>query len=101
MSTGRVEEGRLVYLRGMELGEVDSMVPLGNLYADVLGDDDAAEAAYRAGAELGDAFAHHNLAVLLERHGDLVGAEWHFRQAGVARPARRLSTRCCCTARGS
>ncbi|MFI7596320.1 tetratricopeptide repeat protein [Actinoplanes sp. NPDC049681] len=81
VSTGRVEEARLVLVRGMELGEADSMVPLGNLYADVLGDDDAAEAAYRAGTELGDAHAHHNLAVLLQRHGDLVGAERHFRQA--------------------
>ncbi|WP_436535551.1 tetratricopeptide repeat protein [Actinoplanes sp. HUAS TT8] len=81
VSTGRVDEGRLVFLRGLELGETESMVPLGNLYADVLGDDDAAEAAYRAGAELGDTHAHHNLAVLLESHGDLAGAEWHFRQA--------------------
>jgi len=81
VNTGRVEEGRLVFLRGMELGETESMVPLGNLYADVLGDDDAAEAAYRAGAELGDTHAHHNLAVLLARHGDLAGAERHFRQA--------------------
>ncbi|GID92207.1 tetratricopeptide repeat protein [Amorphoplanes digitatis] len=81
VDTGRVEEGRLVYLRGVELGETESMVPLGNLYADVLGDDAAAEAAYRAGAELGDAHAHHNLAVLLERHGDLAGAERHFRHA--------------------
>jgi tetratricopeptide (TPR) repeat protein len=81
VDTGRVEEGRLVYLQGLELGETESMVPLGNLYADVLGDDAAAEAAYRAGAELGDTHAHHNLAVLLERHGDLVGAERHFRQA--------------------
>jgi TPR repeat protein len=81
VSTGRVEEGRLVYLRGMELGEVESTVPLGNLYADVLGDDVAAEVAYRAGAELGDAFAHHNLAVLLKNHDDLVGAERHFRLA--------------------
>jgi TPR repeat protein len=70
-----------VFLRGMELSETESMVPLGNLYVHVLGDDAAAEAAYRAGAELGDAHAHHNLAVLLERHGDLVGAERHFRQA--------------------
>lgn len=81
VNTGRVEEGRLVYLRGVELGEVDSMVPLGNLYANVFGDDTAAEAAYRAGAELGDPHAHHNLAVLLKRRGDLAGAERHFRHA--------------------
>jgi tetratricopeptide (TPR) repeat protein len=81
VDTGRVEEGRLVLLRGMELGEADSMAPLGNLYTDVLGDDEAAEAAYRAGAELGDTHAHHNLAVLLQRHGDRAGAERHFRQA--------------------
>ena len=77
VTTGRIEEGRLVLLRGMERGETDSMVPLGNLYARTLGDDDAAEAAYRAG----DMHAHHNLANLLQRHGDLAGAERHFRQA--------------------
>lgn len=81
VDTGRVEEGRLVFLRGMELGEVESMLPLGNLYVDVLGDDAAAKVAYRAGAELGDAHAHHNLAVLLERQGDLAGAERHLRLA--------------------
>jgi tetratricopeptide (TPR) repeat protein len=81
--TGRVDEARRVLLRGMELGETESMVPLGNLYADVLGDDAAAEAAYRAGAELDDTHAHHNLAVLLERHGDRAGAERHFRQAAA------------------
>ncbi|GAA2643390.1 tetratricopeptide repeat protein [Paractinoplanes durhamensis] len=81
VETGRVEEGRRVFLRGMELGETESMVPLGNLYADVLEDDAAAEAAYRAGAELGDTHAHHNLANLLESQGDLTGAERHFRQA--------------------
>jgi tetratricopeptide (TPR) repeat protein len=82
--TGRIEEGRAVLERGMLLGEVDSMLPLGNLYADVLGDQVAAEAVYRAGAELGDAHAHHNLANLLDERGDPAGALEHYRLAAAA-----------------
>ncbi|WP_141821511.1 tetratricopeptide repeat protein [Humibacillus xanthopallidus] len=81
LTTGRIEEGRQVLEAGMKLGEVESMLPLGNLYADVLHDDAAAVAAYRAGAALGDAHSHHNLAVLLEQNGDLAGAEHHYRRA--------------------
>ncbi|GAA1520944.1 hypothetical protein GCM10009788_26000 [Nocardioides humi] len=81
--TDRVDEGRAVLERGMLLGEVESMLPLGNLYADVLGDEAAAEAAYRAGAELGDAHAHHNLAVLLDERGDTDAAVEHFRLAAA------------------
>lgn len=65
----------------MKLGEVESMLPLGNLYSDLLHDDEAAEVAYRAGAALGDSHSHHNLAVLLEENGDLAGAERHYRAA--------------------
>jgi len=81
IATGRVDEARQVLERGMKLGELESMLPLGNLYTDLLGDDDAAEVAYRAGAELGDAHSHHNLAVLLENQDDLQGAERHYRLA--------------------
>ena len=81
VATGRVDEARQVFERGMKLGESESMLPLGNLYTDLLGDDDAAEVAYRAGAELGDAHSHHNLAVLLESQDDLEGAERHYRLA--------------------
>lgn len=81
IDAGRIDEARQVLERGMKLGEADSMLPLGNLYADHLGDDDAAESAYRAGAELGDAHAHHNLACLLEKNDDLEGAEKHYRLA--------------------
>lgn len=81
--SGRVEEGRAVLERGVLLGEAESMLPLGNLYADVLGDPVAAETAYRAGAELGDAHAHHNLAVLLGEQGDVDGALEHFRLAAA------------------
>lgn len=92
--SGRIEEGRAVLEHGMLMGEVESMLPLGNLYADVLGDPIAAEAAYRAGAELGDAHAHHNLAVLLDEQGDVAGALEHFRLAadggdGLAEQALR------------
>jgi tetratricopeptide (TPR) repeat protein len=81
VAAGRVDEARQVFERGMKLGESESMLPLGNLYADLLGDDDAAEVAYRAGAELGDAHSQHNLAVLLESQDDLEGAERHYRLA--------------------
>lgn len=81
--SGRVEEGRAVLERGMLLDEVESMLPLGNLYADVLADPVAAEAAYRAGAALGDAHAHHNLAILLDDLGDTEGALEHFRLAAA------------------
>jgi tetratricopeptide (TPR) repeat protein len=84
IQTGRVEEGREVLERGMLLGEEESMLPLGNLYAGVLGDPAAAEAAYRAGAELGDAHAHHNLANLLDEQGDTDGALAHYRLAAAA-----------------
>jgi len=81
VDTGRIKEAREVFERGMKLGEVESMLPLGNLYADVLDDEQAAEGAYRAAAALGDAHSHHNLAVLLEEQGDLAGAEHHYRAA--------------------
>lgn len=73
-STGRVEAARQVWEQGMGRGEVESMLPLGNLYADVLDDEAAAEAAYLAATELGDAHAHNNLAILLEDRGDLEAA---------------------------
>ncbi|MGO4603672.1 tetratricopeptide repeat protein [Terrabacter sp. 2YAF2] len=81
VDTGRIGEARAVLERGMKLGEVESMLPLGNLYADVLGDEQAAETAYRAGAAHGDAHSHYNLAVLLEERGDRAGAEQHYRAA--------------------
>lgn len=81
MSTDRIEEARQVLEHGMRLDEVESMLPLGNLYADALGDKDAAAMAYLADAALGDAHSHHNLAVLLEENGDRTGAERHDRAA--------------------
>lgn len=81
LATGRPDEARCVWELGMKLGEVESMLPLGNYYRDVLDDMDGAEAAYRAGASAGDAHSHHNLAHLLEEQGDHVGAEIHYRIA--------------------
>lgn len=54
------------------------MLPLGNLYADYLDEDDFAEATYRRGIEAGDVHCHHNLAVLLDRRGDTHTAELHY-----------------------
>lgn len=83
LRTDRVEEARQVWTHGAELGEVEveSLLPLGNLHADVLGNEPATEACYLQGIEHGDAHCHHNLAVLLEEGGDLEGAEAHYRMA--------------------
>ena len=56
-STGRLEEARAVLEEGVRLGEVKSMLPLGNLYADHLDEDDLAEATYRQGIEAGTSTA--------------------------------------------
>lgn len=94
VATGRIDEARHVLERGLMLNEVESMLPLGNLYADILHAPVAAEAAYRAGAALGDAHAHHNLARLLDEQGDTDRALAHFRLAAaggdtLASPALR------------
>lgn len=82
-STGRVQEAREVLETGAARGEAESWLPLGNLYADELGEPEAAEAAYRSGIAAGDDHSHHNLAVLLEERGDLDGAAFHY-QVGAA-----------------
>lgn len=93
-STGRAGEAQRVLERGAELGESESFLPLGNLYADVIGDLDAAETAYRAGIVAGDANCHNNLGLLLwSRRDDLDAAEAEFRrgaEAGDALAARHL-----------
>jgi tetratricopeptide (TPR) repeat protein len=78
-STGRSVEARWVLERGAKLGEAVCWLPLGNLYADDLGDVESAEEAYRAGIAAGDTFCHHNLGVLLVDRGDLEGGVEQFR----------------------
>jgi tetratricopeptide (TPR) repeat protein len=75
---GRVEEARTVLEAGAMRDELDSWLPLGNLYLIELEDDVAAEAAYRAGVEGGDVFAHTNLGMLLRERGDVAGAVRHL-----------------------
>ena len=75
----RTGEAREVLETGAAKGEVASWLPLGNLYADEVGDLDAAEAAYRSGIAAGDDHSHHDLAGLLEERGDLDGAGFHYR----------------------
>ena len=75
----RIDEARRVLERGAKLGEVDSWLPLGNLYTNYLDDDEAAEAAYRAGIDADDLHSHHNLGVLLEARGDLENAAEQYR----------------------
>ncbi len=88
---GRLDEARGVLEEGVRLGEVESMLPLGNLYADHLDEDDLAEATYRRGIEAGDMHCHHNLAILLERRGDTQAAEKHYRLGANAGDALALS----------
>jgi hypothetical protein len=70
--------------RGAKLGEQVAWLPLGNLYREELGDDEAAEEAYRSGIAAGDAYCHQNLAVLLADRGDLEGAIEQFRLGAAA-----------------
>lgn len=89
-ATGRGEEGRRVLERGAKLGETEVLLALGNLYADDLGDT---EAAYRAGIAAGDLNCHNNLGTLLWHLDDLEGAEAEFRlgaEGGDALAARNL-----------
>jgi tetratricopeptide (TPR) repeat protein len=91
---GRLEEARAVLERGVELGEVPSMLPLGNLLSDDLEDDAAAERAYRSGIAAGDAFCHNNLGVLLLDRGDVAGAAEQFmlgELSGDAKAAANLT----------
>jgi tetratricopeptide (TPR) repeat protein len=78
LETGRSEEARSVLERGAKLGEQVAWLPLGAFYADVMGDDEAAEEAYRSGIAAGDSYCHHNLGVLLADRGDLEGAAEQF-----------------------
>jgi len=84
VETGRVDEARTVLERGAKLGEVESWLPLGNLYADELGDAAAAETAYRSGIAAGDTYCHHNLGVLLLERGAGEPAREQFRLGAAA-----------------
>ena len=75
---GRVGDARAVLEAGALRDELDSWLPLGNLYLDELHDERAAEAAYRAGIEGGDLFSHTNLGLLLRDRGDRTGAVEHL-----------------------
>jgi tetratricopeptide (TPR) repeat protein len=84
LQTGRAAEARSVLERGAKLGEQVAWLPLGNLYREELGDDEAAEEAYRAGIQAGDSYCHHNLGVLLADRGDLTGAAEEFQRGADA-----------------
>jgi tetratricopeptide (TPR) repeat protein len=76
--TGRAAEARFVLERGAKRGDVESWLPLGNLYNEELGDVEAAEEAFRSGITAGDVYCHHNLGVLLADRGDIEGAVEQF-----------------------
>jgi tetratricopeptide (TPR) repeat protein len=82
--SGRLDEAVRVLQPGVDLGEPDSCLALGNIYADDLDNPTAAETAYRAGILAGDAHCHHNLAVLLQNEGRLGEARHHYTLAADA-----------------
>ncbi|GAA1754926.1 tetratricopeptide repeat protein [Luedemannella helvata] len=93
VQTGRVGEARAALERGAKLGEAESWLPLGNLYADEFDDAAAAETAYRSGIAAGDTYCHHNLGVLLLERGADEQAREQFQlgaDAGDALAARAL-----------
>ncbi|HEV7871936.1 MAG TPA: tetratricopeptide repeat protein [Modestobacter sp.] len=77
-SSDRVEEACAVLEAGALRGEVDSWLPLGNLYLEEFRDEVAAEAAYRGGIEGGDLFSHTNLGALLRDRGEETEAVEHL-----------------------
>jgi hypothetical protein len=83
-ATDRVAEARRLLETGAKLGEVESWLPLGNLYLEEMDDEVAAEAAYRSGIKAGDAYSHLNLGRLLADQGDQDGAEEQFRLGAAA-----------------
>jgi tetratricopeptide (TPR) repeat protein len=93
-TTGQLAEARAVLEEGVRRGEVASMLPLGNVYAEDLDQDALAELTYRRAIDAGDMHCHHNLGVLLERRGDAHAAEMHYRlgaDAGDALALRSLN----------
>ena len=82
--TDRAVEARFVLEVGAKRGEAVAWLPLGNLYCDELGDDEAAEEAYRSGIAAGDVRCHHNLGVLLVGRGDHEGAAEQFALGAAA-----------------
>ena len=82
--TGRPAEARFVLERGAKRGDVESWLPLGNLYNEEMGDVEAAEEAFRSGIAAGDVYCHHNLGVLLADRGDLEGAVEQFELGSAA-----------------
>lgn len=92
--SGRVDDAVAVLQRGVELGEAESFMPLGNIYADVLDDPNMAETIYRRGIGAGDIHCHHNLATLLEDQDRTDEARLHYRiaaEAGDALAQRALT----------
>ena len=84
-SSGLVQPPVRVNVRWVTpLGEAVAWLPLGNFYADEMRDDEAAEEAYRGGIAAGEAYCHHNLAVLLAERGDFDGAVEQFRLGAAA-----------------
>ena len=80
----RLLEAVEVLQRGTSLGEVESFLPLANLYLDDLDDPATAEALYRAGIDAGDMYCHHNLAALLADQNRLNEAIYHYECAAAA-----------------
>ena len=88
--SGEAGGAEYCFRRASDLGDAVAAFNLGNTLAGQKRFGEAVDA-YELALERGETgawlnlgmvpHAHHNLAVLLERHGDLAGAERHFRHA--------------------
>jgi tetratricopeptide (TPR) repeat protein len=79
--TDRCEIARSVLEAGVAAHEMECYLPLATLLENFDGDQSGAESLLRRGAELGDAHAEHNLAVLLEEQGRIPEARTAYRRA--------------------
>jgi len=70
-------------------------IVLGNIYEDLVGDDELAEKAFRRGVELNDAYSAYNLAALLDKGGRVSESRRALKLAarmGDERAVRRLES---------
>ncbi|WP_157749465.1 lipopolysaccharide assembly protein LapB [Jatrophihabitans sp. GAS493] len=84
VDSGREVEAIELLRDGVLRQELDSFIVLGNLYRDFAGDSNAAELAYRSGAELGDSHCEFNLAKLLYDVGRADEVRPHLERAAAA-----------------
>ncbi|HBX79802.1 MAG: hypothetical protein WAV45_11645 [Propionibacteriaceae bacterium] len=82
VSQGRVDEAISALRAASEAGEIDALMPLGNLLT-AAGETELGMAAYAEGYTRGDAFSAFNAGITLEKLGDLRGARAWIKKAAA------------------